>query len=745
MKKLFIALGMLCFCATVSAQGDWEPLFNGKNLKGWKKLNGAAEYRIEDGAIVGVSRVNTPNTFLCTDKTYGDFILELSFKVDEGLNSGVQFRSNSKPDYRNGQVHGYQYEIDPSARAWSGGIYDEGRRGWLYPMTKNPCAQKAFKPGEWNKLRIEAIGDRIRTWLNGIPTADILDNADAAGFIALQVHGIGDNAAMEGKTVRWKNIRICTTDLETEKMPEICCLPQINCIPNTISEREAAQGWTLLWDGKTTDGWRGAKRADFPPSGWEIRNDMLCVQKSDGRESANGGDIVTTRKYKDFELVADFEITEGANSGIKYFVDPDMNKGEGSAIGCEFQILDDQRHPDAKLGVKGNRKLGSLYDLIPAPDNKPFRPGQFNTARIVVKGNHVEHWLNDVKLIEYDRNNQEWNALVAYSKYRDWPNFGNSESGYILLQDHGDEVHFKNITATRPAPLPENFKTMKTRILCIAGLLVFGCGGLRAKKPQSLDARIGVCSDVRNAQRLKAAGADCLEAGVSAFLVPDKPEEAFDKNLALLRESGSEIVSCNGFLPASMIVVGPSTDHEKILKWAETTFRRAERAGIRYIVFGSGKSRKVPDGFSRETAEEQFVRLCKRLGPVAARYRVTVVIEPLNSRETNLINSVSEGASIVERVNHKNIRLLCDLFHMTADGEPPQAIVDAGKHIRHCHIAEAAERTAPGTDGDDFRPYLRALKKIGYKGCVSIECMWKDFGAQLPTAVAELRKQMNDL
>ena len=439
MKKLFIALGMLCFCATVSAQGDWESLFNGKNLKGWKKLNGAAEYRIEDGAIVGVSRVNTPNTFLCTDKTYGDFILELSFKVDEGLNSGVQFRSNSKPDYRNGQVHGYQYEIDPSARAWSGGIYDEGRRGWLYPMTKNPCAQKAFKPGEWNKLRIEAIGDRIRTWLNGIPTADILDNADAAGFIALQVHGIGDNAAMEGKTVRWKNIRICTTDLETEKMPEICCLPQINCIPNT------AQGWTLLWDGKTTDGWRGAKRADFPPSGWEIRNDMLCVQKSDGRESANGGDIVTTRKYKDFELVADFEITEGANSGIKYFVDPDMNKGEGSAIGCEFQILDDQRHPDAKLGVKGNRKLGSLYDLIPAPDNKPFRPGQFNTARIVVKGNHVEHWLNDVKLIEYDRNNQEWNALVAYSKYRDWPNFGNSESGYILLQDHGDEVHFKNI------------------------------------------------------------------------------------------------------------------------------------------------------------------------------------------------------------------------------------------------------------------------------------------------------------
>lgn len=286
---------------------------------------------------------------------------------------------------------------------------------------------------------------------------------------------------------------------------------------------------------------------------------------------------------------------------------------------------------------------------------------------------------------------------------------------------------------------------MKTRILCLAGLLVFGCGGLRAKKPQQLNAQIGVCSDIRHAQRLKAAGADGLEAGVSAFLAPDKPEEVFEENLALLRESGMRIISCNGFLPGSMIVVGPETNHGEILIWAETAFRRAEQAGIRYIVFGSGKSRRVPDGFSREAAEEQFVRLCKRLGPIAARHRVTVVIEPLNSRETNLINSVSEGACIVRRVDHKNIRLLCDLFHMTAEQETPQAIVDAGKYIRHCHIAEAAGRTAPGVDGDDFRPYLRALKKIGYKGCVSIECVWQDFGTQLPAAVAELRKQMNDL
>jgi hypothetical protein len=176
-----------------------------------------------------------------------------------------------------------------------------------------------------------------------------------------------------------------------------------------------------------------------------VDNGVLKVIKSDGGESTNGGDIVTTKKYKNFELTVDFKITPGANSGIKYFVDTELNKGAGSSIGCEFQILDDNKHPDAKLGVGGNRKLGSLYDLIPAAPNKPYRGGFFNTARIVVKGNHVEHWLNGVKVVEYERNNQMWDALVAYSKYKVWEGFGNAETGHILLQDHGDEVWFQNI------------------------------------------------------------------------------------------------------------------------------------------------------------------------------------------------------------------------------------------------------------------------------------------------------------
>jgi hypothetical protein len=432
---------LMLLCGGLLAQ-EWTPLFNGKNLKGWKRLNGKAEYRVSDGIITGVSKMNTPNTFLVTEKTYGDFILEFDFYVDDGLNSGVQFRSLSHAAYDNGRVHGYQFEIDPSDRKWSGGLYDEARRGWLYPMTENPAGKDAFKNGTWNTARIEAVGNAIATWINGIPCANLWDDMTPEGFIALQVHAIWDKA-LEGKTVKWKNIRICTTNVAQYRTHTTA--PEVNAIPNTISPAEAEGGWTLLWDGKTTNGWRGAKRSDFPPDGWQVDNGMLKVLQGSGGESANGGDIVTTGQYKNFILKVDFKITQNANSGIKYFVNTALNKGEGSAIGCEFQILDDARHPDAKLGVNGNRTAGSLYDLIPALPTKKFNMQEFNTAMIVVRDNHVEHWLNGLKVVEYERNNQMWNALVAYSKYKDWPDFGNAAEGHILLQDHGDEVWFRNI------------------------------------------------------------------------------------------------------------------------------------------------------------------------------------------------------------------------------------------------------------------------------------------------------------
>lgn len=214
MKKQSLLLIAMLLVLTASAQEPkWQDLFNGKNLKGWTKLNGNAEFKVIDKTIVGVSKMNTPNTFLATKKNYDNFILEFDFKVDNGLNSGVQFRSNSLKEYQNGRVHGYQFEIDPSNRGWTGGIYDEARRGWLYTMDYNEAGKTAFKHEVWNKARIEAVGTSIRTWINGVLCTDLLDDVDPTGFIALQVHSIG-NKDLEGKIVAWKNIRIITQDVE---------------------------------------------------------------------------------------------------------------------------------------------------------------------------------------------------------------------------------------------------------------------------------------------------------------------------------------------------------------------------------------------------------------------------------------------------------------------------------------------------------------------------------------------------
>ncbi|MBL7153204.1 MAG: DUF1080 domain-containing protein, partial [Phycisphaerae bacterium] len=182
----------------------WETLFDGKTLDGWIQRNGKAKYEVVDGTIVGTTVLNTPNSFLCTEKMYTDFILELEFLADAGINSGIQIRSHSYENYNKGRVHGYQVEIDTSTRAWSGGIYDEARRGWLNDLKNNPAAQKAFKNGLWNKYRIEAVQHRIRTWVNGVAAADLTDDMTAKGFIALQVHG----SKTAGNKVRWRNIRI---------------------------------------------------------------------------------------------------------------------------------------------------------------------------------------------------------------------------------------------------------------------------------------------------------------------------------------------------------------------------------------------------------------------------------------------------------------------------------------------------------------------------------------------------------
>jgi hypothetical protein len=441
-NKLFI-LAIVFSSIMCHGQGKWISLFNGKDLKGWKQLNGKAKYEVKDGEIVGTTVFGEPNSFLATENSYGDFILELEFKLDQDMNSGVQFRSESKADYLDGRVHGYQMEIDPSARAWTGGIYDEARREWLYPLEYNTEAKSAYKKGTWNLCRIECIGNVMRTWINGIPTANLVDDLTPKGFIALQVHAVG-KAEESGQRIRWRKIRIQTEGVKPSPPDKIFV---VNMLPNALSEQEKLNGVKLLWDGKTTQGWRGAYKDKFPEHGWQIQDGVLSVLKSAGAESENGGDIVTTDEYSFFDLQFEFKLTEGANSGVKYFV-TEKEGNKGSAIGLEYQILDDEKHPDAKMGVVGNRTLASLYDLIPSVKIKRgiHKIDDWNNGRIIVyPDNRVEHWLNGYKVVEYQRGSPIYQALVARSKYAQWENFGMSDQGRILLQDHGDAVSFRSI------------------------------------------------------------------------------------------------------------------------------------------------------------------------------------------------------------------------------------------------------------------------------------------------------------
>ncbi len=450
MKKFIVILLSNCFALSISCiaqSNEWTNLFDGKTLNGWKRLAGNAKYSVEDGMIVGTTVLNSGNTFLATEKEYGDFILELDIKIESLKgNSGVQTRSHYDPNGHEGKglVYGRQVEVDPSDRKWSGGIYDEGRRQWLYPLTLNTIARDAFKRQEFNHYKIECIGNEMKTWLNGTPVAYLVDTIDQKGFIALQVHQVNDTGE-ENKKIYFKNIRIKTSGLQPTSFPPGVFV--VDYVPNHLTNYEKQNGWKLLFDGKTSNGWRGAYLKTFPKIEWVIRNGTITVLASQGKEGGNGGDIVTTGQYKAFDLSFEFRLTPGANSGVKYFVTLTENN-TGSAIGLEYQVLDDSLHPDAKLGRDGDRTLASLYDLIPAEKPKSvIRPiGEWNTGRIVVyPDNKVEHYLNGIKVLEYVRGSKEFRDLVAVSKYVIWKNFGEAPEGHILLQDHGNEVSFRSI------------------------------------------------------------------------------------------------------------------------------------------------------------------------------------------------------------------------------------------------------------------------------------------------------------
>jgi len=395
MKWILFLFPILFFsCNNTSTSEDWISLFNEENLDNWETRNGTAEFIIEGNEIIGTSRLNTPNTFLCTKKMYSDFILELELKVDEPLNSGIQIRSNSIADYYDGAVHGYQVEVDPSPRAFSGGIYDESRRGWIYPLCENQAGRKGFKNGTWNHYRIEAIGPAIRVWVNGIQTANLKDDLTSKGFIGLQVHSIGKDSSMIGKTVRWRNVKIKTENLEEEQMKKIDA-PEINLVANDLSESEKDLGFEFLID--------------------NISPDSQMV-------------IYEFKKTENFDLKFEFKLSEASEGGVQYFA----NKNQKGI----FQIIDNQSL--SKENQKGNQSIASIKNIVTSKNicvegrHRDFRGlDKWNIGRIIVQNDRIEHWMNGYQLIDVD----------ATTIFPDWK----KEPQSIIFKHLKGEIEFRGI------------------------------------------------------------------------------------------------------------------------------------------------------------------------------------------------------------------------------------------------------------------------------------------------------------
>ncbi|RZK69668.1 MAG: sugar phosphate isomerase/epimerase [Pedobacter sp.] len=279
---------------------------------------------------------------------------------------------------------------------------------------------------------------------------------------------------------------------------------------------------------------------------------------------------------------------------------------------------------------------------------------------------------------------------------------------------------------------------IKRLIILIAFTLIVFSGSVFSQRlPQ-----LGIASSMENDSVLYQSGFRLIGESVGNLLSPKLSNEQFLEKAQSLKTAQCKVYMCNSFFPGELKIAGDKVDEQAVLTYADTVFSRAHKAGIPAIVLGSGSARRLPNGYDVTKATNDFISLAKKLTLLAAKYKVKIFLEALNSTETNFITTLSQAAHIVKSVNHPNFRLNADIYHMLKENESPQSIIDAGNIIEYCEIAEKDERTYPGFKGDNFVPYLKALKKIKYKGYIFIEGRWTSLKIEAPLAKAYMQAQL---
>jgi sugar phosphate isomerase/epimerase len=657
-RTSLVVLSLLLAPPAAAAEPAWTSLFDGKTLNGWVKRGGEATYEVKDGAIVGSTAPNTKNTFLCTERRYSDFVLELEFKVDPELNSGIQIRGQSYAAYQDGRVHGYQVEIDPDVkrgRNWTGGLYDEGRRGWLVDLKDNEPARKAFKPEVWNKVRVEAMGESLKTWLNGVPAADLVDSMDLEGFIALQVHQVGKRT--DPLHVSWRNIRL--QDL-------------------------GRHAWLPLFDGKSLKGLKAAGDGN-----WTIEGGALVGRLP--RSARHAALLAFDKPLADLTARVEYRLTAG-NGGL-YFRSP------GGEKGTQVDLT-----PAGAKGIyeAGGRKWLAQSTAKPAANAKAPPADAWRIATVSAHGGHVIAYDDGKRIAELKDDPPPKDGQIAIE---------------LAAMGVDSRLEVRKLEILSPPLLPP-----------VAGVPVGWCIRVQGTAPEDA----------------VAAGFEYIELALQDII--SLTDEEFEKTAARLKGLGIPALGGYNLIPNEMKIVGPDADPAKQDEHLHKVFPRLQTLGLKMVVFGSGPSRKVPEGFAREKAMQQLVDFGRRAAKEAKKHGLTFLLQPLRPEDTNLINTVPEALAAIKAVNHPSFQLLVDYSFMAIQKEEPAVLLKAGPHLRHVWVSNPNGRTyAMGAEEADYAAFFAALKQIHYKGAVSVHARTDSFFADAPRGIAFLRQMGTSL